>query len=268
MLTAQNTSWDFKDNPPEVALLPLAAFEPHGSHLPVGSDLIIMEALARAVAERLTARTFLMPAWPLGASGHMAGEPGAIYLGFETLWAVVDDLVHSLHQHSVYQVAVLNNHGSAMTTTTAPLGNFIVKTAVRQLNYELPGITAIWVQPFAAARAALAEIFPSAQEEVQAGAVETSILMHLAPEIVGEPGPDHVPGLSGAYLNFTPFRNLAPNGVWGRPSQASPEKGKQALEAVVEATTTYVEKTFAQLAELKRGAASIEMAASTNKEVK
>lgn len=256
MLNWQNTSWDFKDNPPEVAILPLAAFEPHGAHLPVGADLLIMDAIARRVAERMQAHTFLMPTWPLGTSGHMAGESGAVYLGFETLWAVVDDLVHSLHQHGIYRVAVLNNHGSAMTTTTVPAGNFIVKTAVRQLNYELPGITAIWVQPFAAARAALAEIFPSAREEVQAGAVETSILMHLAPELVGEPGPDHVPSGGLTYLNFTAFRNLAPDGVWGRPSQASAEKGEQALAAAVEATLAYIEKTFAQLEELKSAVAA------------
>jgi creatinine amidohydrolase len=198
----------------------------------------------------------------------MAGEPGAVYLRFETLWAVVDDLVHSLHQHGIYQVAVLNNHGSAMTTTTVPLGNFIVKTAVRQLNYELPGITAIWVQPFAAARAALAEIFPSAQQEVQAGAVETSILMHLAPELVGQPGPDHVPGLSSAYLHFTPFHNLAPEGVWGRPSEASAEKGERALAVVVEATARYIETTFARLGELKREARNGQRAAGANEEVR
>lgn len=254
MLTWQNTSWDFKEKRPEVAILPLAAFEPHGGHLPVGSDLIVMDTIARVVAERLSAHTFLMPTWPLGTSGHFAGEAGTVYLSFETLWAVVDDLVHSLHQHGIYKVAVLNNHGSAMTTTTVPLGNFIVKTAVRQLNYELPGITAIWVQPFAAARDALVELFPSAQQEVQAGAVETSILMHLAAELVGKPGSDHVPDVGSAFLNFTAFRNLAPDGIWGRPSEASSEKGEQALAAAVEATVSYIERAFAQIAELKLGA--------------
>lgn len=256
MLTWQNTSWDFKANKPDLALLPLAAFEPHGAHLPLGSDLVIMDALARAVAERLPGNIFLMPTWPLGTSGHMAGEPGAVYLGFETQWAVVTDLVHSLRQHGINQVAVLNNHGSARTTTTVPLGNLIVKTAVRQLNYELPDMTAIWVQPFAAARAALATIFASAQEEVHAGAVETSILMHLAPDLTGKPGPDHVPGFGNAYLNFTAFRNLAPDGIWGRPSEATAEKGLQALEAAVEATVEYISNTLAKLAELKRAAAA------------
>lgn len=256
MLTWQNSAWDFKAEPPEAAILPLACFEPHGPHLPVGTDAILMTEIARRVAQRLALRAFLLPTWPLGASLHHAGQPGAVYLGFETLWAVVRDVVTSLHDHGIHRVAVLNNHGSALTSTARPLGNFIVKTAVRQLNYETPGLTAIWVQPFAAARQALAALFPSALEEVHAGAVETSILMHLAPEAVGPLPPDHVPALGPAYLDFTSFNRLAPGGVWGRPRQASPEKGAQALEAVVDATVGYIERTFEQIAQLKERAAT------------
>lgn len=250
MLTWLNTAWDFKAEPPEVALLPLACFEPHGPHLPLGSDVLLMDAIARRVAERLKARTFLLPTWPLGTSGHHARQPGVVYLDFETLWAVVRDAVTALYEHGIPRVVVLNNHGSALTTTSRPLGNFIVKTAVRQLNYEIPGLTAIWVQPFAAARQALSALFSSACEEVHAGAVETSILMHLLPEHVGPLPPDYVPEVSPAYLDFTPFHNLAPGGVWGRPSEAAAEKGAQALEAVVEATVAYIERTFAQIAQL------------------
>jgi creatinine amidohydrolase len=251
MLTWQNTAWDFKAGPPEAAILPLACFEPHGPHLPVGVDAILMDAVARAVAERMSMPTFLLPTWPLGTSGHHAGQPGAVYLGFETLWAVVRDVVTALHEHGVRQVVVLNNHGSAAMTTTRPVGNFVVKTAVRQLNYETAGLTAIWVQPFAAARDELSWLFPSAQREVHAGAVETALLMHLRPELVGPLPEDHTPDQSVVYLDFAPFRQLAPEGVWGCPGEASPEKGAQAFAAVVEATLGYVERTFAQLAEIK-----------------
>lgn len=254
MLTWQNSAWDFKSAPPEVALVPLACFEPHGPHLPVGTDGLIITEIARRVAACLAAPTFLLPTWPLGTSGHHAGQPGAIYLGFATLWAVVRDVVTSLSEHGVRRVAVLNNHGSAMASTTRPLGNFIVKTAVRQLNYEVPGLTAIWVQPFAAAGAALSALFPSASEEAHAGAVETSILMHLAPNLVGPLPPDYIPALSAAYLDFMPFHKLAPGGVWGRPGEASAERGAQALEVVVDATVEYIERTFGQLAQLKGAA--------------
>ncbi|MGQ0571927.1 MAG: creatininase family protein, partial [Armatimonadota bacterium] len=79
-LTLENTSWDFKASAPEIALMPLAAHEPHGAHLPVGTDGLIISAIARGVAQRLRAPTYLLPVWPLGASGSHMGQPGAVSL--------------------------------------------------------------------------------------------------------------------------------------------------------------------------------------------
>lgn len=243
-LTLENTAWDFKATSPEIALVPLACLEPHGDHLPIGTDGLIISAIARGVAERLEMPTFLLPVWPLGASGPHFGQPGAVSLEHDTLWAVVRDVVGSLFAHSIHKVVVINNHGSPKTTTTMPLGNFIVKTAVRQLNYETPGLKTIWVQPFAAARAAFFEIFVSAGEDVHAGEVETSILQHLAPDLVHSADASAVPQQPPAYLDFVPFRQISPSGVWGRASQASAGKGRRALEAAVIATVDYIERTF------------------------
>jgi creatinine amidohydrolase len=255
MLTSHHTAWDF-DPVPEVAIVPLAGCEPHGPHLPIGTDAIIMDAIATRVAERLPAPIFLLPMWPLGTALPHHGQPGAISLSYDTLWAVVDDVVSSLHAHGIQRVVVLNNHGSAMTTTTRPAGNFIVKTAVRQLNYERPGLTAIWVQPFAAARQALRELFASADRERHAGAIETSLMLHLAPDTVGELAPDFFPEKSAAWLDMAPFRELAPAGVWGAPRAASAEKGAQAIEVVVAATADYIQRTFAQVIALKNHGSS------------
>lgn len=252
MLTWQNTAWDYKKNPARVAVLPLACTEPHGTHLPVGADRIIISEVARRAAEGLDTPTVVLPTWALGTSGHHAGEAGAVYLKFETLWAVVRDVATALHEHGIHKVVVINNHGSAMTGTSRPIGNFIVKTAVRQLNYEVPGLTAIWVQPFAAARTALMQMLPSAGRELHAGAVETSLLMHLTPELVGALPPDHLPPLTPSYLDFAPFARLVPQGVWGKPSEASSDVGARILEAVVQATIHYIKTTFAQLEPIKQ----------------
>jgi creatinine amidohydrolase len=251
MLTWQNSAPDFKVDGPEIAIFPLACLEPHGPHLPIGTDIRILSEIAIRVAERLPVPVFLLPTWPLGMSGCHAGQPGAVYLHYETLWAVVRDVVTSLSLLGIRNVAVLNNHGSALSSTARPLGNFVVKTAVRQLNYEIPDLTTIWVQPFAAACVELNDLFLSASEEVHAGAVETSIMMHLAAEDVGRLPPDNIPDISPAYIDFIPFHKLTPGGVWGCPNQASVEKGKQALDAAVKATVRYVLDTFERLTILK-----------------
>ena len=250
VMTLENTAWDFRASPPDMALVPLACLEPHGPHLPIGTDSLIVSTIARLVSPRLRGRIYLLPVWPLGISAHHWGEPGAVSLEHETLWAVVRDIAESLVAHGIRKVAVLNNHGSPMGTTTVPIGNSIVKTAVRQLNYETPGLHAIWVQPFAVARPALTEIFASAAGDLHAGEIETSIVLHLSQSLVRPGGIDAVPSHPLAYLEFLPLGRLSPSGIWGRPSNATAEKGRQALEAAVSATVDYIERTFDALAQV------------------
>ncbi len=47
-----------------VAILPVGALEAHGPHLPVGTDLVIAEAMARAAARRLDAEGFAVALLP------------------------------------------------------------------------------------------------------------------------------------------------------------------------------------------------------------
>lgn len=251
MLTVNHSAWDFKDVKPEIAVLPLACFEPHSKYLPLGTDQFIMSAIGKAVAQKLEETTFLLPVWPFGTSGHHAGQPGTVHLGYETLWHVVRDVAFSLHERGIHKIVVLNNHGSAMATTTKPIGNFVVKTAVRQLNYEVPGIRTIWVQPFAAGRDKLSELIASAKEEIHVGAVELSLLKHLLPKNEWEEPQDHVPNVDSTYLEFGPFRKYSPNGVWGKPSDANRAKGTDVMKIVVDETVRYIQETFDHLAEIK-----------------
>jgi len=251
MLSYQNTAWEFREKPPQIAILPLACLEPHGPHLPISTDQLIVSEIARRVASDLPLQTFLLPTWPLGTSCQHAGQSGAISLRYETLWAVVGDIVHSLYDHNIRLVAVINNHGSPASSSAYPVGNLIVKTAVRQLNYEIPKLAAIWVQPFAAGREALRTLFSSIDQELHAGAVETSILMHLVPTLVGSLPPDYTTKSSPDWMNFFDFLTMAPGGVWGKPGEATAEKGKLALDAVVRATTDYIERSYKQLDQIK-----------------
>lgn len=226
ILTWQNTALEFKEQLPHIAILPFANLEPHGPHLPIGTDRIIVSEIARGVAAHLPASTFLLPTWSLGTSIQHAGQSGTISLGFETLWAVVNDIVLSLYEHSIRKVVVINNHGSPKTSTAWPSGNFIVKTAVRQLNYEHSGLNAIWVQPFAVGRQALKDLFPLADQDIHEGEVEISLLMHLAPTLV----------------------SLSPGQV---DKAITAEKGKSAFDAVVHATVEYIEYSFNQISQMK-----------------
>ncbi len=252
LLDYRNTTFEVRDASPEIAVLPIGSTEQCGDHLPIGSTTFILDAVARRVAESLQGRVYLLPAMPLGSSGLHRGTAGTIALEWQTLMQVVTDLVESLLSQDIRKVAVINGLGGANETTVIPRENYIVKTAVRQLNYDHPDLDAIWVQPFTAAGGELKEILESAEVDVHAGELATSVMLHLAPETVKHGAIDHLPEVNKEYMDFVAFRSLCPGGVWGSPSLASAEKGERAFEAAVQGTVRYIEESFAHLATMKR----------------
>lgn len=247
----QNTTFEISNAHPHTAILPLATLEKHGAHLPVGTDWAIVNAIARQTADALGEGVYLLPTMPFGASANFAGTPGTVWLSSLTLMHVVKDVVKSLLDHGIHRVAVINNHGGAGESTVRPQENFMVKTAVRQLNYEYPDLQAIWVQPFTVARDDLLRLLPSATEEVHAGALETSVLLHLAGDKVKGRGVDYLPDLSKEYLDYLPFSTISPSGVWGHPSVASASLGKEILDAAVRGTVNYINESFEHLARIR-----------------
>lgn len=254
LLDYQNTSFEVRDARPDIAVLPIGSTEQYGEHLPVGSATFILDVLARRVAARLKGTTYLLPTMPLGTSGLHRGTAGTIALEWSTLMQVVYDLIESLMAQGIRKVAVIVGLGGANETTVRPRGNYIVKTTVRQLNYDFSELDVIWAQPFTVAGKDLLQILASAEHDVHAGELATSLMLHLAPDTVKGKGVDYLPETDKAYLDYVAFEKLCPGGVWGKPSLASAEKGKSALEAAVARTAAYIEESFAHLATMKRRA--------------
>ncbi|MFO7918219.1 MAG: creatininase family protein, partial [Anaerolineae bacterium] len=72
----QNTSWDLREHPPHLALLPVGATEQFGPHLPLSSQNLLLEAISRRVAEELSESVYLLPPIPIGSSGQHEGFAG------------------------------------------------------------------------------------------------------------------------------------------------------------------------------------------------
>ena len=96
-----------------VGVLPVGAVEAHGPHLPVSTDVIIAEAMARACAEELEAagRTALIlpPLW-YSSAGFAAGFPGTISVTGTVVSSTIVDVARSLGEHDVETLAVANAH--------------------------------------------------------------------------------------------------------------------------------------------------------------
>jgi creatinine amidohydrolase len=96
-----------------VAILPIGATEAHGPHLPLATDVVIAQAMAREGAARLTARGYavlVLPPLAYTAAPFAAGFPGTISLRPETVTAVVVDIARSLVAQGVGVLAIANAH--------------------------------------------------------------------------------------------------------------------------------------------------------------
>ena len=219
-------------------MLPVGAIEQHGRHLPISVDWKLADVLGRGVAQGLEALS--LPALPFGNSEAHVGFRGSVTIRPETLQALVTDIVESLFDQDFRRVVVVNAHG----------GNLILKLAVSALNLRRSEGRVLLVFPSQLAAQRLSEVFERLDDELHAGDLETSLMLHLAPDEVGEDRVDHVPDVGGVFFDYAAMKSYCPDGVWGRASRATAEKGGKALEIMVEETIKHVQATFARLDEL------------------
>jgi creatinine amidohydrolase len=188
-------------------LIPLGATEQHGPHLPLATDTIIAEALAHGAAQA-RADVVVAPALPYGSSGEHDGFPGTLSLGQAAVQAAVVELVRSAGD--VEDVVLVCWHGG----NAAP-----VARAVAQLRAEGRAVAG-W-QPRR----------PAA--DAHAGRVETSLMLAIAPELVGAERPVGVTAALGSLLPVLcrrGVRAVSPSGVLGDARGATREEG-EALRA-------------------------------------
>ncbi|HKY60962.1 MAG TPA: creatininase family protein [Gemmatimonadota bacterium] len=96
-----------------VVILPVGATEAHGPHLPLGTDVVIAEAMARAAAELLEARgrpAIVLPSLAYSPAGYAAGFAGTISLRPATLTALVLDVARSLGSQGIRALGIANAH--------------------------------------------------------------------------------------------------------------------------------------------------------------
>ena len=201
LTTAEVASFASRDL---VAILPLAAIEQHGPHLPLSTDLDIGLGLLAAAFRLLPGAcpAWVLPPQTLGASREHARFPGTVSLEPELLIAAIEAAGDALARDGVRRLVLSNSHGGnrhALDEAGLRLReehNMLVVEASwfrfpRPTEVELP--EGEWRHGF------------------HAGAVETAMMMHLRPELVHD---DKVPpGRSlGEELEGTLLR-LGPEGV-------------------------------------------------------
>lgn len=209
MNLAHSTWTELDGADPGLLLVPLGATEQHGPHLPLATDTIIAAAIAGAVAARRPG-VDVAPAVPYGSSGEHAEFPGTLSIGQAALQHLLVELARSAGGHA--GVVLVSAHGGNVEPVTRAVG--VLRAEGRRVL--------AWS--------------PSRYVDLHAGRSETSLLLHLAPELVrleqaeagdGRPLTELLPVLRRAGV-----RAASANGVLGDPTGASAEEGAALLHAL------------------------------------
>jgi len=218
----------------DTVVMALGAFEQHGPHLPLETDVLLGDHLAQVIADRLDA--FVAPTVTIGCSHHHLGFPGTLSLSDQTFAGVVGDVVRSLARGRFGRLVLLPSHG----------GNFApLAAAMKKIGDTVDGlrVTAL-TDPaplFSPAQIGADEFgVPLGEGGIHSGEWETSMIMAIHPELVhlerAQAGYTGDPDEAFRRIFNDGTASLSKIGVVGDPRRASAEHGKRYWEAVTEAT--------------------------------
>ena len=247
MKYAELTSPELGRLAPElIAVLPLAAVEQHGDHLPVITDTAIGDELANRVEAALSSQVIMLPTLWCGSSHHHMGFPGTLSLRSETYVQVLIDLVESLMQSGFRRIFLLNCHGGNQT----PFAE-----ALYRLNLKHQGPGEPWIAAASYWHLASTELstqtFMETPKLTHACEYETSLMMALRLDwIKGEPRGEGGRIESEFFdpLHYTPslvvvartFDQISSNGALGSPEKATVEKGRQLYPLITTAIVNFL----------------------------
>lgn len=214
------------DAGPVVAVLPLGAVEAHGPHLPVGTDVWIAEAMARAGAEKLAKEglsAVVLPSLAYAPAPFANAHPGTLSIRPETLTALVVDLASAVAARGIAVLALANAHFD-------PAQVAALRKAVEELRNS--GRLRVAFPDLTRRRLAerLGEEFRSGA--CHAGRYESSILLATRPDLVDDAARLRLPSLPVSLVEAAGRgeRTFVEAGLemayCGDPAAASAEEGR------------------------------------------
>jgi creatinine amidohydrolase len=234
------------DDPDATAVLNVGAVEQHGPHLPTITDTLNgMQALGAAL-HRLPDDVVVLalPPTNFGKSEEHRDFPGTLSFRGETLRMVLADIATSVARSGFKKLVLFGSHGGNVGAIDDFFRDIRIDTGMRVFKIHsgsigtVPGV-------IGADEAAVA---------MHAGDSETSVVRHLAPELV------HMDRAEGHLYETNPTigysfkgqdvieawvtRDLAPSGAIGNPHLSSPEKGRVLFEATVKRLAELLEAVY------------------------
>ena len=237
MIYGHLTSPDCKRIAPDtVAVLPLAAVEQHGDHLPLATDTAIVGEIARRTEAALPDDVVLLPTLWAGCSDHHLAFPGTVSIGSEHYVRMLEDILNSLTSSGFRRVFLLNGHG----------GNKIpYSEALYRKSLKREGLWVAGQNYWHLAEPELAkQDFMDTPRLTHACEYETSLMLALDADRVrmdrargcrresGSAWYDPLGWGPTRVVVSEPFEQRTPHGAMGAPERATAEKGRRLFEVI------------------------------------
>lgn len=212
------------------AIIPVGSLEQHGSHMPVSTDSLIAEHVARLAAEQVGA--FVLPVISYGVSFEHKPMFN-VSLHNSTLSSMICDACISLAENRIKEIIIINGHHGNMGA---------LQYIAQELHGKLPRDVRVHTIHY---------WHTMKREFDHAGEVETSLVLAIAPDLVrmdlAMPNSKKLSKSKAAYSTITnapgSFPKITGNGVWGDPRKATAAKGKKWIQEI----TAGLAKTISEL---------------------
>jgi creatinine amidohydrolase len=216
----------------------MGSLEQHGPHLPLGTDALFADRVVDAVLQRLPADLPLwrLPLQSMGFAPEHKGFAGTFSLPVGHLLSLVECVGAELARCGFRRLVLLNGHGGQIA---------LLEVAARDLRAHHPALAVLPCFLWRGVDVAPLIAEPERSQGLHAGLAETSLMLHLAPELVGPDlqadglDPLHTPPEGWSWEGQAPTAwltgDISRGGVIGDPRGATAELGRSLFERLVEA---------------------------------
>lgn len=220
-------------------ILPIAATEQHGAHLPLATDRLIGEHFCQELNRLIETQVLILPTVAIGCSEHHMDFRGTLSVQHNTFLRQLKDLAESVVQHGFHNLLLFNSHGGNQAIGQS----FLEVFGHRHPRCRL--VLATWWRIAHGELQSLTDTGPGGTGH--AGEFETSLMLLIAPGLVhrdkisDRANTATFPWAEGDMLSgpsaflYRSMKEMTPTGVFGEAGAASRAKGERITKVVVQA---------------------------------
>lgn len=229
-----------KDTP---VLIPIAALEQHGRHMPVFTDSLLLGEVVRRIQEPLKKRVLFTPLMWLGNSHHHLDFPGSMSASPRVYMDLLIDMAENFIMNGFRRIVFINGHGGNIVPSQQAL--FELRQKLRSRNDLLLLTATYWT---AGGNPNQADASFVQTQMGHACEWETSMILRIRPELVGDykNAPDVPWGKAFAPASRAWItKDRTETGHIGFPRHASAEKGEILFRVFAEGVVALMERVIA-----------------------